>query len=85
MKIYKIAAIMLLTAGTLTFTSCNDEDEMSQRDSLKKTESVIDLSRFEDIDYSTEEIFQKSVNFSNGFYGDSLRDMSITDALITIL
>ncbi|MBR1774292.1 MAG: hypothetical protein IJ759_02090 [Bacteroidales bacterium] len=83
-SIKTIAAIMLLTAGTITFTSCNDEDEISKRDSLKKTESVIDLSRFEDIEDSTEDIFRKTVTFSNGFNGDSLRDMSIKDALITM-
>ena len=36
-----IAAIMLLTAGTITFTSCNDEDEMSNNINRWNSENTV--------------------------------------------
>ena len=87
-KQLNLSAYLLILAGAVIFASCNeDEDDIRSSERLRqKTEMTArgDYSAFERNNYSAEEIFKKTAEFSQALKNGNVQDMSVKDAVVTM-
>ena len=82
-KIATLCLSLSAVAAVVGFSSCNNEDEVLKKNGLK-TELETSYSRFEQNDYSVQQVLEKTADFCDEFRDRNMQDISIADAVVSI-